>query len=143
MKLSTFIVTILVISGIFFVFAEMIRESNDQFPDNSINSSEWEDRYDYIDDVNETFSPIEIALKTIQDEDEGWFSKLTAGITAIPYALLIVPQAIFGSIVFGGSIIVGFFGVWGVPQKIITLALVMILIWAIFKLVEFFNKTEV
>lgn len=143
MKLSVFIMIILVISGVFFTFAEMIREGNNEYPENTINSSAWEEKYDYIDDINETFSPIETALKTIQDEDAGWFSRLTAGITAIPYAILIVPEAIFGSIVFGGEIIVGFFAVWGIPQKIVTLALVFILIWAIFKLVEFFNKTEV
>ncbi|KKN19473.1 hypothetical protein LCGC14_0945450 [marine sediment metagenome] len=133
---------ILIISGVFFTFAEMIKEQNDNFP-NRINSTEWEDKYDYIDDINETFYPIETKLKTIQDEEAGWFSKLTAGITAIPYAILIMPQAVFGSLLFGGQIVVGFFNVWGLPQKIVTLVLVLILIWGIFKLIEFFNKTEV
>jgi len=142
MKISAFIFMILIISGVFFTFAEMIKEQNDNFP-NRINSTEWEDKYDYIDDINETFYPIETKLKTIQDEEAGWFSKLTAGITAIPYAILIMPQAVFGSLLFGGQIVVGFFNVWGLPQKIVTLVLVLILIWGIFKLIEFFNKTEV
>lgn len=143
MKISAFVFALLIISGIFFMFAEMVREQNENFPDNPVNSTEWEEKYDFIDDVNDTFNPIEQALKTIQDEDAGWFSKLTAGITAIPFAILIVPQAVFGSMVFGGNIIVGFFGVWGIAPKIVTLGLVLLLVWGIFKLVEFFNKTEI
>lgn len=143
MKLSGFVILILIIAGVFFTFAQITKEINTQFPDSSLNSSQWESKYDYIDDVNETFSPLEQSFKTIQDEDAGWFSKLSAGITAIPYALLIVPQAIFGSLVYGGNIVVGFFGVWNLPAKIVTLALVILLIWAIFKLVEYFNKTEI
>lgn len=142
-KISTFIVFILIASGVFFAYAEMIREANEQYPENYINSSEWEEKYDYISDINETINPLEKKLKIIQDEDKGWFSKLTAGITAIPYALLIVPQVLFGSLVFGGAIIIGFLSVWGVAQKIVTLGLVILSIWAIFKLVEFFNKTEI
>lgn len=144
MKLSTFFIFLLIISGIFFVFAMMVKEANEQFPDESnLNSSEWENKYEFVENINQTISPLETKLKTIQDEDEGWFSKLTAGITAVPYVLLIVPQAVFGSIEFGGYILTDFFSVWMLPSFIATIALVMLLVWAIFKLVSFWNKTEV
>lgn len=143
MKLSTFVTIILIISGVFFAYAQITKEINTQYPDSSLNSSEWEDKYDYIEDVNETFAPLESSLKKIQDEDAGWFSKLAEGITALPYAILIVPQAVFGSLVFGGEIATGFLTIWAIPSAIITLGLVLILVWAIFKLVEYFNKYEV
>ena len=143
MKISNFVMLLLIIAGVFFVYAEIMREANQEFEENYLNSSEWEDKYDYIDEVNATFSPIEQKLKVIQDEDSGWFSKLTAGITAIPYALLVVPQAFFGSMLFGSKILVGFFGAMNIPQKIVVLGLVMLLIWGIFKLINFYNKTEI
>lgn len=142
MKISTFFIFILIVSGIFFSFAQMVSEANDQYPDNSLNSSDWEDNYDYIDDINETISPLENSLKTIQDEDAGWFSKLTAGITAIPYALIIVPQIAFGGMEFGGNIVTDFFSVWGLPQTIATIGIVILLVWGIAKLVSHFNKWE-
>lgn len=125
------------------MYAMMVSEANNQFSDSGLNSSEWEDRYDYIDDINETFSPLEQSLKTVQDEETGWFDKIQEGLSALPYVLIIVPQTVFGSLVFGGEIIVGFFGAWNLPSKIVVLATVILLVWAIFKLIEYFNKTEI
>lgn len=143
MKLSTFVLFILIASGVFYTFALIIYEGNENIDGNYLNSSEWEEEYDYIDDVNETFAPLEGKLKAISDEDTGWWGKLTAGITAIPYAVLIVPQSIFGSLVFGSSITVGFLTLLVIPATIISLATVYLIIWGIFKLIEFYNKTEI
>lgn len=144
MKLSTMVFFLLIVAGMFFVFASMVDEANTTFPDQSqLNSSEWATQYDYVDSINDTFFPLEKSLKTLQDENAGWFSKLAEGITAIPYAILIVPQVIFGSLVYGGNMMTGFFTAWGLPQKIIVLGLVILLVWVIFKLIEYFNKTEI
>lgn len=143
MKLSTFIMFILVIAGVFFIYAEMVRETNENIEDTPyLNSSEWEDRYNYVEDLNSTFSPLEEKLKTITDEDTGWFSKLTSGITAIPYVLLIVPTAVFDSLVFGGDLIVGSFTALLIPALILNLAIVALIIWAIIELIKFYNKTD-
>lgn len=144
MKLSTFVYFILIIAGFFFTYAMMVDEANTAYPtESNLNSSEWVTQYDYVDNVNNTFFPLEKSLKTLQDENAGWFSKLAEGITAIPYAILLVPEVIFGSIVFGGNIMTGFFTAWGLPQYIVVLGLVLFLVWAIFKLIEYFNKTEI
>lgn len=142
MKISAFVIFILIVAGVVFTYAELVREANEQYDTNYINSSQWSEEYDYIDEINETVSPLETKLKIITDEDQGWFSRLTSGITAVPYVILIVPQAVFETLGFAASIIVGFFSVWGLPQKIITLALVILAVWGIFKLIEFFNKWE-
>lgn len=143
MKISSFVTIILIIAAVFFIFALMVGEVNDQYPTSSLNSSEYDSQYDYIGNINDTFFPIESAFRTIQDENAGWFSKLSEGITAIPYALLIIPQALFGSLVYGGNIMVAFFTLWNLPAKIITLGIVILLMWGVFKLVEFFNKSEI
>lgn len=143
MKISTFIIFILIIAGVFFTFAQMSMGVNQQFPESPLNSSEWENQYNYIEDINDTFAPLQEAFNTIQDENAGWFSKLSEGITAIPYALLIVPQAVFGSLFYGGNIIVSFFTLWALPTLIVTLGLVLLSIWGIFKLIEYYNKTDI
>jgi hypothetical protein len=133
----------LIIAGVFFTYSEIVREGNQTIDGSSLNSSEWEDKYDYIDNLNGTFSPLEIKLKSISDEDTGWWGKLTSGITAIPYAILIIPQAIFGSSVLASNVILGFFTAMVLPLKIITLGTVFLFIWGIFKLLEVYNKTEI
>lgn len=143
MKISDFISMMVMVSAIFFIFASMIQESNDQYPDVNINSSEWEERYDYIEDINGTVSPIEEKLKVIQDENQGFFTKLAAGITAIPYAVIVVPQAAFGALAIASNMIVDFFAVFNLPSYIVTAALLILLIWGIFKLVEFFQRSSV
>lgn len=144
MKISTFFFALLMVAAIFFIYAEIVRESNEQFPlDSKLNSSEWEDKYDYVEDINQTAYPLEKKLKVIQDDEAGWFSKLTAGITAVPYVLMLVPQATLGATVFGGKMITDIFTVWNLPKILIVIALLALLIWAIFKLVSFWNKTPV
>lgn len=143
MKISTFFIFLLVVSGVFFVFAEIIRESNQQFPDSNINSSEWEDKYEYVEEINDTLTPLADKLKIIQDDESGWFSKLTAGITAIPYAVMLVPQALFGGMEFGGGIMLSIFIVLLIPPMLITIATIILLVWGLFELIKFFNKTDV
>lgn len=141
MKISTFVIFFLFVSAIFFMFSMMYNEGNQQFSDINASSAEWNATYDYYSELNETFTPLETKFKTIQDEDAGWFSKLTAGISAIPYAVIIFPQAVFGGLAIGSTITTGFLVALAIPGYLILLALLGFLIWGIIKLVELFTQT--
>lgn len=143
MKISVFISIMVMVGAIFFIFSSMVQEANDQYPEVNINSSEWEERYDYVDEINGTISPIEEKLKVIQDENQGFFTKIAAGITAIPYAVIVVPQATFGALSIAANIIVDFFAVFNLPKYIVIIALLLLILWGIFKLVEFFQRSVV
>lgn len=143
MKLSVFVSFMLIVAGVFFIFALMVQESNDQFSDADINSSEWEDSYDYVSDLNSTVYPLEQKLRVIQDTESGWFTKLVSGITAVPYAVITFPQVIFGSLEVGGRVTTGFLAALAIPGYIISIVILMILMWALFKLVEFFQRSPV
>lgn len=143
MKLSTFVMFILAVSGVFFAFSLMYYEGNQQFGDVNASSAQWNSSYDYLARLNNTVAPLEQKFKTIQDENVGWFSKLTAGISAIPYAVIILPQVIFGSIELGGEITTSFLVAIAIPGYLILLVLVGLLIWGIFKLIEVFTQTIV
>lgn len=142
MKISTFITLILIISAVFFVMGSMTSEINEYSPEVQINDSAWAGRYDYTEDINASIAPIKNSFDTIQDENKGWFSKLTSGIAAIPAAVIAIPKLIFGSLIMGGSLIVGTFTTVGIPFALILTITVMILVWAIFKLIEIYNRWQ-
>ncbi len=142
MKLSVFISYILIVGMVFFTFALMVKDTNQAY-DTNINSSQWDEEYDFVNDLNSTVSPLEQKFKVIQDEDAGFFTKLTAGITALPYAVIIFPQVIFGSLEIGGTITMGFLTALAIPAYLITAIILGILIWALFKLLEFFQRSQV
>lgn len=143
MKFSTFVSFSLIVSAVFFIFAMMYTEGNQQFSGVNASSAAWNSSYDYVTRVNSTISPLETKFKQIQAEDVGWFSRLAIGISAIPYAVIIFPQAIFGAIEISGGITVGFLAALAIPGYIILIVLISILIWGIFKLIEAFTQTQV
>jgi len=142
MKLSTFVQFILLVGAVFFIFALIIGDVNDNYPEADINTSAWEDQYDYVSDLNSTIFPLEEKFRVIQDENKGFFTKLAAGISAIPYAVIIFPQVIFGSLEIGGEITTSFLYVLAIPSYIISIVIISILMWALFKLLEFFQRSN-
>ena len=134
MKLSVYLSSLLVVGVIFFVFATMIDESNSALG-TDINNSAWKNQYDYVTSINSTLSPIEAKLKTI-DQDDSWFSRLTAGITAIPYAVITFVVGIFTGFSVGGAIATGFLTMFGFPAYIITVVIMIIISWGVAKLIE-------
>lgn len=140
MKFSSFFFFLLFVSAIFSLYALMYQEGNQQFGEVNASSSEWNDSYDYVESLNASISPLEKKFKTIQDEDAGWFSKLTSGITAIPYAVIIFPQVVFGGLEMAGDVSMGFLVALAIPGYIISIILLGLLVWGVIKLVEQFNK---
>lgn len=143
MNFSTFVMFLLVVSGIFFMFASMTAETNSQYSDANINTSQWEGRYDYVAGINSTIAPLKQKFDVITDEKQGFFTKLASGIAAIPYAIIIFPQVVFGGLSLGSNVSVGLLAALAIPSYIILLVTVMILVWALFKLVEFFQRVRV
>jgi len=139
MKISTFITILAVVGVVFFLFAQMVAESNEYY-EVDINSSDWEGKYNFAGDINESIEPIRSSLETIEDEDAGWFTRIAAGITAIPRAVTLIPSLLFEGFKIAGIMITDFFTVLGVPSFILIVSIILLLIWGIIKLVELFHK---
>jgi len=142
MKLSSLILFVIFVAAIFFIFALMVREANLQYPDADINSSEWDDKYDYIENINSSIAPIRTAILTIENTEVGWFTKIGAGLAAIPFALVVVPKAAINAVAYGGSIINDFFQVLKVPIELIAAALVILSLVTVFKLIEWWKNRQ-
>ena len=142
MKISAYISIILVIGIVFFIFAMMGQEAAVNYPAAGINSSAVV-QYDYSTQINSTIAPVQGALQNIESSDTGWFSKITSGLAAIPYAVILIPRLLFDSILYGGAITTGILGSFGVPTYILFVVLIMIVVWAVFKLLEIYQRWQV
>ena len=142
MKISTLVTFLAIVGGIVFIMASMISEGESKY-DVSINKSDWENSYNYVNDVNQSLSPLIDDFNKITDTSEdsgGWFSKLVTGISAIPKAVIAVPSLVFSSIVSTKEIATGITSSLKIPGEIILIILTIITVWAVFKLVEIFQR---
>lgn len=139
MRASTFFTILLLVGGLFSLFTLMVQEANQQYPDANLDSTEWNNKYDYASRINKTVAPLKNAFDKIADEKNGWFQKITAGIAAIPYAIIIVPSVIFNGLNIGSEMIAGFSSAISIPGSIVLICIIGLIIWGIFKLVEFFQ----
>jgi hypothetical protein len=143
MRLSSAVILLIVIAGIFAMFAISVRETNEQYSDVNISSSEWESKYDYSQAVQARANNLSSYLTQITDPDKGFFSKLALGIDAIPYAVIAVPSIILESMGNGISIAVSALTALKIDSKIIILITIAIIIWGVFKLVGMFSRSDV
>lgn len=143
MKISGFISLLLVISAFVIILGLMSEESSNYYPEANINDSEWSGKYNYVSSVNTSIAPLQASFETISDENKGWFSKLTAGISAIPSAVIAVPVLLFKAIGHAGSLLSGTFTTLRIPVELIVIFTITILVWAIFKLMELYNRWQV
>lgn len=143
MKLSSFVTFIVIVGAIFFCFSFMVNEANQKYPTANINSSKWSTQYDMSSRMNFTIWPIVQKFQVIQDEKQGFFTKLAAGIAAIPYAIIVIPAAIFNTVDMGNIMITSFLTALGIPLPLIIMAMIILVIWAVFKLSEFFQRVTI
>ena len=143
MKLSTFITTILIAGGFFFVFASMTNEAQTLYPDANLNDSAIEGKYNYVENINETVAPLQETFKKIEDPEVGWFTKIVSGISAVPYAVVKIPGLFFSSFTYGGGLVFGIMSSFNLPTFLLILVGVMIIVWGITKLVETYQRWQI
>jgi len=144
MKISAMLFFVLIIAGFIFIFASMINEANTQYPSANINATVWNSsKYNYAGNIESQLKPLQDRFAQITDTDTGFFTKIGAGIIAIPYAIILVPSVVIGSMGVLGNIATSLLTDMGIPAALILLVTIGILIWGVLKMVEFFNKTPI
>lgn len=141
MKISTFTSILLITGVLIFIFGLMAQEGENRFG-TDINKSNWEGKYDYSTNINTSITPLMTSFEQIQDEDVGWFTKLTAGISAIPRAIMLIPTLLVDTFGMATNLIVGIFTSFKLPQYLISVAIVMLVVWGLFKLIGVFNRWQ-
>ncbi|GAF88084.1 unnamed protein product [marine sediment metagenome] len=125
----------------FALVGTVIEDFETQYPNVSV--SENFSKYDYSKEINESMGGLKKEFDIIGDEDIGWFSKIAAGITAIPKAIIAVPVTIFQTMRYGISIFssVGS-DIFKIPEEIINFGVVALFIIIIFALVSFWHRSK-
>ncbi|MBA7490712.1 hypothetical protein ES702_01255 [subsurface metagenome] len=141
MKSSGYITIILMVGLCFAIVGSVVNDFEIQYPAIDVNTS-WSGKYDYTSGINESISGLKDKFDIIADEDEGWFSKLTAGISAIPKAIVIVPLVMFKTISYGLIILVEVGTEIGIPSFVTVFATIGIFTIVVFKLVAFWHRSK-
>ena len=142
MKISTFITILLFVGVVFFVITLMVTEAEDKYG-TDINTTSWEGKYDYAESINESVDPLIGSIDDITNEDKGWLEKVGAGFTGIISAVTLLPALVWNSFAMGGGLITGVFSSIGLPAYLIGVFIIALIVWGVFKLVEFFQRWQV
>jgi len=140
MKLSTFVLMILMVAFVFAGVGLMIDDMETNY-NVDINSS-WTEDYDYSDGINASASELKNKFDDITNDEKGWFAKAVEGISAIPTVILFVPQVIIESLVNAIKIISGFGDELGVPTTIITYAIIGLMVIIVFALIGWWHRSQ-
>ena len=142
MKISTFITMLLVVGLLLFVSIDMIKQSEDTYSID-VNTTDWEDQYDFANDINTSISPIRTAIDDITSEDTGWLEKVGSGFTGIISAVTFLPSLVWDMGAMGTNIITGIGTSMGIPGYMLFVFITMLTVWGIIKLVEFFQRWNI
>ena len=139
MKISTFITILLFVGVVFFVIALMVNEAKDKYGED-INITSWEGKYDSSEKINKSMGPLIESLDSISNEEQGWLEKVGSGFTGIVSAVIYLPGLVWKSFVMGGGLITGGLSSIGIPAYIIGVFIIALIIWGVFKLLEYLGR---
>jgi len=161
MKISTAITFLIIVSAVFAIYGLMVHEANNTYTGKiegftPINTGNWSSsnngwngqdsntgQFDFLASINGTLGPLQEKFTQIKDPDLGFFTKLVAGISAIPYAIVLVPDVLFNALFLSGALITAFLTALSVPSWFIVAGCVLLLIWGIFKLLEYYQRVPI
>ena len=142
MKLSSYVMIILGIGLTFAIVGSVVSDFETNYPEKSIDTS-WENKYDYQVRINNSVSIIKEKFDIIRNEEKGWFSKITAGITAVPLAIIFVPRVIFTTTSYGIEIFSNLSSEVGVPIFVQVFGITAFVVLVVFGLVQFWHRSKI
>ena len=142
MKISEYIIIVLIVGLCFTAFAMIITDFETQYPDVSINKTSWEGEYNYSDAINDSATDLKAEIDKIGDDTAtgGW--QVFSAIVAIPKAVLNVAVIFFLSIGFGLSIFSSILNTIGVPPFVTAVGTVIIIIVVLFAAISFYHRSK-
>ena len=147
MKLSSTIMLVLLISFVFVAWIILINDFETNYIDTNISSATpinetFLQDFDNSEELNESMQPIFEGFKDIAT-DEGFFDKIQDLAVVVPLAIISIPGVIFNQLVILISLISRFAEIINIPIQIITIAVIGIFMFILFKLVAFWRRTPV
>ena len=142
MNISTFVGMMLVVGIIMFTVFQMTNEAESNY-NITINKSDWEGKYDFATDINDEIEPIKNSIDTLQNQDTGWLTKIGVSFTGLIAAITFLPKMLWAVITLSTGLATGLGIALAIPAYIITVIIIMLIAWGVFKLIEFYQRWKI
>jgi len=144
MNIGTFVGIVLIASVIFIGFNLIVADFEMNLIDTGIVnttpfSSNYSTNFNQTQQIQEDFQDIEEGLQSLGDSGE-WWEELGDFIGAIPVVIIDFPKVVISTLYASIGNVRTILNQIGIPIEIIVVATVGLLIWIIFKLVNFWKS---
>ena len=146
MKISSSVFIILLIIAVLTSWVLIIEDFETNYIDTNISTASpinetYKSTFGDASEINESMQPLKDALDDITEEDQGFFEGLLDYGVVIPIAVISFVGVIFeilGSMITSSTL---FLNNLGIPTEIVGIAIVSLLAFGIFKLMEFWRRS--
>jgi hypothetical protein len=139
MKFSDVTLLLLVVGAIFTTVSLALVDVRTAYPDANIPQENFS-AYQNTQAIEAQAESLQGQWAQIQDEDKGW-KKFVTGLAAIPNVIIAFVAIVFNAFAIAGNTIT--FGALqlGAPSAIIGIMMAMLLVWTVFKLVAWWQRS--
>jgi len=141
MKLSEYIIIILVIALCFGVVGSVVNDLETEYPDTDINTS-WQNEYNYGGAVTNDTTLLQSMIQAMSDEETGWFLKALIGVAAIPVAVYTAIITMFYTMGYGVIILSSIATEIGLPQFVISLGITGLTVLIVWGLLSWYRRSK-
>ncbi len=144
MNIGTFVGIVLIASVVFIGFNLIVNDLEANLIDTGIvNTTHFSDEYstnfNQTEEIKDKFKSIEDGLQTLGNEGS-WWQQLGDFVGAIPIVIVNFPVVVFQTISSAITNMVLILNELGIPTEIVVIASVGLLVWVIFKLINFWKS---
>jgi len=139
MKISDYIIIVLIIGLCFTAFGSIINDFEISYPDVEINKTSWEGKYNFTDEIDNRSLSLKADLEDIINAGSGW-KVFAEGALALPNAIVNVVSILFFSMGKGVLIFSGILSSFGVPSFVQGVGVVIMTILVIFEGISFYHR---
>jgi len=139
MKLSGYIIILLVVGLAFTMVGSVVNDLQEYYPNPDINTS-WSTKYDISSTIDAKMATLEENTQTIS-KTKGW-TQLAATIAAIPNAVTIIPAIMIELMNNGLEFITDIGAEIGIPFYILKIAGIALIVLIIFGIVSFLYRSK-
>lgn len=147
MKLSGYVLIFLLVGIVFISWNLLIEDFEKNYVETGISnvsgvSSNYTDKFDYSDSINDSIGPMFVSFQELGDDAE-WYEKLIATGFAIPKIIIGFPIAIATIAINSINGLTLFFNILGIPEVIVIAAMIGLIVYIVFKFVELWRSYPV
>ncbi len=131
---------VLIMGLCFFMVGSITNDIHEYYPSIDLNNS-WMYEYNALDTVQSEVDGLESEIVKIKTE-EGWWSRLFAGITAIFKAVTFIPGVVINIVFLGIEFMTGIGVRLLIPDEIILVAKAAIMVLITFGIISFVHRSK-